>query len=128
MLTSLNRIIAKNSVAGYPDLYSLKTKKVIMKKLILAILLIAGVGIFTSNAQRVSVRLDFPVGVPVVAPGPPPFAGAIWIRPEWTWRSGRYVCAPGYWAPPPRSGRSYWAPGHWKHRPGGYYWRRGHWR
>lgn len=98
-----------------------------MKKLIFAFLFITAVGIFSSDAQRVRVRLDFPVGVPVIAPGPPPFAGAIWIGPEWTWRGGRYVCAPGYWAhPQPR--RVYWAPGHWQYTRKGYYWRRGHWR
>jgi len=80
-----------------------------------------------SNAQRVSVRLNFPTGVHVLAPGPAPYHGAVWIGPEWQWRAGRYVMVPGYWAKP-RHPRAVWIPGHWKYSRRGYIWVPGRWR
>ena len=80
-----------------------------------------------SQAQHVSVRLNFPVGVRVGPPGPPPFRTAIWIGPEWQWRGNRYVYVQGYWARPVRYG-AVWVPGHWKYSKRGYRWSPGHWR
>jgi hypothetical protein len=93
-------------------------------KLLLTVLVM--VFAMSTNAQNVSVRINFPVGVRVSAPGPPPFRGAIWIGPEWQWRGGRYVVVPGYWAKP--RGKSMWAPGHWKKSKYGYVWVQGRWR
>lgn len=80
-----------------------------------------------AGAQRVKVRLGFPSGVAITAPGPAPFAGAIWIGPEWRWEGGRYVHVPGYWARP-RHHRAAWVPGHWKYSRRGYVWVPGRWR
>ena len=91
--------------------------------MVLAIVLIFSAA---GRAQHVRIRLSFPVGVSVNAPGPPPFRGAIWIGPEWEWRGGNYVHVPGYWAKP--RGRSYWAPGHWRRGRHGYVWVPGRWR
>ena len=82
---------------------------------------------FAANAQHVKVRIGFPVGISVGAPGRAPFAGAIWIGPEWTWRNGNYVCVPGYWAKP-RHHRAVWVSGHWQYTRRGYKWVPGHWR
>ena len=79
-----------------------------------------------SQAQHVRIRMGFPVGVSVYAPGPPPYRGAVWVGPEWQWRGGTYVHVPGYWAKP--RGRSQWAPGHWKRSRQGYIWIPGRWR
>jgi hypothetical protein len=56
----------------------------------------------------------------------PPFAGAIWIGPEYYWSGGRYVVRPGYWTRP-RSNYSY-HPGYWNHNSHGHTWVRGGWR
>lgn len=80
-----------------------------------------------AGAQHVRVRLGFPAGVVVKAPGPAPFRSAIWIGPEWQWRGGRYVHVPGYWARPSRYGAT-WVPGHWKYTRRGYRWVPGRWR
>ena len=94
-------------------------------------LLVAGIAfLFTitvSNAQRVSVRIGFPVGAHTYAPSRAPFTGAVWIGPEWVWRGGRYECVPGYWARPQRHG-AIWVTGHWKYNRRGYVWVPGHWR
>jgi hypothetical protein len=80
-----------------------------------------------ADAQFVRVRLGFPAGVAVAAPGAAPFAGGIWIGPEWRWQGGRYVHVPGYWARPQRRGLV-WVPGHWQYTRRGYVWRGGRWR
>jgi hypothetical protein len=79
------------------------------------------------NAQHVKVRIGFPVGISIGPSGRAPYAGAVWIGPEWQWRGGRYVTAPGYWARPGRYG-AVWVPGHWKYSRRGYKWVPGHWR
>ncbi len=79
-----------------------------------------------SQAQHVRVRLNFPVGVSVNAPGPRPYGGAVWIGPEWEWRGGTYVHVPGYWARP--RGHAHWVPGHWRYSRRGYVWVHGRWR
>ncbi len=98
----------------------MKTKSVII---LLLIIMTATI----SRAQHISVRLSFPVGTRLGAPGPAPFRGAVWIGPEWEWRGGRYVTVPGYWGRPSRFGAS-WVPGHWKYTRRGYRWIPGHWR
>ncbi|MGI4727630.1 MAG: hypothetical protein ACRYFL_04190 [Janthinobacterium lividum] len=55
-----------------------------------------------------------------------PYAGAIWIEPEYIWRGGGYVAQPGYWSRP-RPGYSY-HPGQWNHNRHGHIWVRGGWR
>jgi len=81
----------------------------------------------SAEAQRVSVRLDFPIGTAVNPPGRAPFHGAIWIGPEWRWNRGAYVLVPGYWAKPKGKHR-HWKNGHWKHSRHGYCWVPGRWR
>ncbi len=98
-----------------------------MKKTVCVIAVLFVVGISVSNAQHVSVRIGFPVGTRVVAPGPAPFSGAIWIGPEWRWRGNQYVVTDGYWARP-RHARAVWVPGYWKQTRRGYKWVQGYWR
>ena len=98
-----------------------------MKKKIFAVLVLVGFLFIKTNAQYVRAKPGFSVGVSIGAPGPAPFAGGIWIGPEWTWREGRYVEVPGYWARPRRHG-AVWIPGHWKYGRRGYRWVPGHWR
>jgi hypothetical protein len=78
------------------------------------------------RAQHVSVRLNFPVGVSVNAPGPPPYAGAVWIAPEWRWDGNGYVHVPGYWMRIKHK-RGHWQRGYWKHTRRGYFWIPGRW-
>lgn len=98
-----------------------------MKTTIMVIALVLVGCISQVQAQNVRVRLNFPVGVNIGAPGPRPYSGAVWIGPEWQWRGGNYVHAPGYWAKPRRHGMV-WIPGHWKHSRFGYRWVPGRWR
>jgi hypothetical protein len=81
----------------------------------------------TANAQHVKIRLGFPGGISIGASGRAPFAGAVWVGPEWAWRGGRYECVPGYWARPHHHG-AIWVSGHWKYSRYGYRWVPGHWR
>lgn len=91
----------------------------------------AGIFLFAmlqlSCAQRVRTALTFPGGVTVVAPGPAPYAGAVWVAPEWKWQRGGYVHVPGYWAKSPGRNKR-WVSGHWKNRRGWYVWVPGRWR
>ena len=96
-----------------------------MKKAAILIFLFAIV--VQSRAQHVRVKVGFPAGISVRAPGPRPFASAIWIGPEWQWRGGKYIVVPGYWAKP-KHPRATWVPGYWKHSRRGYRWIPGHWR
>jgi len=105
---------------------SVQGKKYTMKKMLLVLAIVIGINSL-ANAQRVRVRLDFPVTVAVRPPGPPPFGGAIWIGPEWRWQQNRYVMVPGYWSRP-RHHRAAWSGGYWRHSRRGYVWVPGHWR
>ena len=96
-----------------------------MKLLILAVLFVIVVS--PSQAQHVKLRIGFPVGISVGAPGPRPYGGAVWIGPEWQWRGGQYVSVPGYWARPHHHG-AVWISGHWQNSRRGYRWVPGHWR
>jgi len=97
-----------------------------MKKIFILLLLATGIS-FYAGAQRVQIRLDFPVGIAVRPAAPAPFRGAIWIGPEWRWQSGRYVAVPGYWSRPHRH-RAVWIDGYWRHTRRGYVWVPGYWR
>ena len=78
--------------------------------------------IFSSaQSQHVRVQMAFPAGIAVNAPGAAPFAGAIWIGPEWRWQRGAYVCVPGYWSKPGRR-KGQWKQGYWKYTRRGYIW------
>jgi hypothetical protein len=96
-----------------------------MKKIFLVSSLLFGLWL-AAGAQYVRVRPGFSVGVSIGAPGPMPYRGAIWIGPEWSWRGGRYVEVPGYWARP-RHHRAVWIPGHWVYSRRGYRWKQGRW-
>ncbi|MBI5858282.1 MAG: YXWGXW repeat-containing protein [Sphingobacteriales bacterium] len=98
-----------------------------MKKKLFAFALFIVIGAAASQAQHVKVRIGFPVGISIHATGRAPFAGAVWVGPEWQWRGGNYVCVPGYWARPHRHG-AVWVPGHWQYGRRGYKWVPGHWR
>lgn len=84
---------------------------------------------FTSplTAQHARVRLNFPININIGSRGPAPFAGAVWIGPEWAWRGNRYEAVPGYWAKPMHP-RAVWVPGHWKRSRRGHIWVGGYWR
>ena len=97
-----------------------------MKRTIILAGILIGLSFTEANAQYVRVRPGFSVGITIGAPGPAPYNGAIWIGPEWTWRGGRYVEVPGYWARPRRYHA--WIPGHWRYARRGYRWVPGHWR
>lgn len=96
-----------------------------MKRVFLIMTLVLGIGACV-NAQRVRARIDFPVNITIGAPGPPPFAGAVWIGPEWRWQQDQYVAVPGYWARP--TPRRAWVNGYWVRGHRGYMWRPGRWR
>jgi len=98
-----------------------------MKKMLVLSALFLVLGVSASRAQFVRVKVGFPVGISIGAPGPRPFTGAMWIGPEWQWRGGQYVCVPGYWSRPYRH-HSVWVQGHWKYSRRGYRWVPGHWR
>jgi len=101
-----------------------------MKKLKIIVFntaLVLGIGLCSqSNAQVITVRPEIQVGV---APGPPPYAGAVWVAGEYRWdrAAGRYVVVDGQWVRPRRVGAA-WVPGHWRPVRGGYIWVGGHWR
>ena len=97
-----------------------------MKKIIIVMALVLGVNLL-ADAQRVSVRLGFPVGISVNAVGPAPYRGAVWIAPEWRWDHGRYVAVPGYWGRPVHN-RGRYAAGYWRYSRHGYVWVPGRWR
>ena len=96
-----------------------------IKLSVIAVIFFTGIG--TAQAQHVRVRLNFPVGISIGAPAHRPYAGAVWVSPEWQWRGGQYVSVPGYWAKPGRHGAQ-WIPGHWQNSRRGYRWVPGHWR
>jgi len=55
-----------------------------------------------------------------------PYAGAIWIGPEYYWSGSNYAVHPGYWGRP-RPNYSY-HPGHWNQNRRGHAWVSGGWR
>ncbi len=94
-------------------------KNLFMKKTFFLFAILVVFYSFSSDAQQVHVRLDFPIGVSVNPPGHPPFRGAIWIGPEWRWQRGAYVVVPGYWSKP-KGRHHHWKNGHWKRNRHGY--------
>jgi hypothetical protein len=96
-----------------------------MKKILLLVVVVMALGVMNSQAQRLKAKIAFPNHIVVKAPGAPPFAGAIWIGPEWEWRGGKYVVVPGYWAKPRKEA---WVPGHWVRERRQYRWVPGHWK
>lgn len=100
-----------------------------MKSIFLSCSLLMALTLLSQDAaaQRVRVRMNFPVGIHIGAPGPAPYMGAVWVGPEWRWQRGRYVAVPGYWARPHRVG-AVWVHGHWKYTRRGYIWVPGRWR
>lgn len=97
-----------------------------MKKIVVLGAFLFGLVIF-AEAQRVGVRLSFPVNIAVHAPGPAPYRGSVWVGPEWRWQRDRYVSVPGYWARPHRH-RAIWVEGYWRYSRRGYVWVPGYWR
>ena len=97
-----------------------------MKKLVLATLVLFAI-VIQSNAQHVRVRPGYPPGINVYASSPRPYAGTVWVGPEWQWHRSRYVHVPGYWARP-RYSRAIWVPGYWQPARRGYGWIPGYWR
>lgn len=98
-----------------------------MKKIMIVCIAVFGLSLFKTNAQYVRRKPAFSVGVSIGQPGPPPYAEAYWVAPEWRWSHGRYVEVKGYWVRPRRHHSVYIA-GEWRSGPRGYYWRRGYWR
>ena len=99
-----------------------------LKIIFLGLLLSFGASLLVnkSNAQVVIVRPEAQVGI---APGQPPFAGAVWVAGEYRWdrAAGKYVIVDGRWMRAPRAG-VVWVPGHWRPVRRGYVWVAGHWR
>lgn len=82
--------------------------------------------LFSSCAAQSRVYVAERHPAPVVMRPAPPFAGAIWVGPEYRWHRGQYVyVAPRYVTP--RHGHT-WAQGYWKHHHGKQVWVKGHWR
>ena len=98
-----------------------------MKRILFLALFVFVAGVFSSQAQHVKVRLDFPVGISINPNGHPPYRDAVWVGPEWQWRHGRYVSVPGHWVHPRHRG-AVWVPGHWVTEPHGEIWVSGRWR
>lgn len=96
-----------------------------MKRLLLAALI--SLSFSATKSQHIRVQMNFPIGIAVNPPGPAPFAGAIWIGPEWRWQRGAYVCVPGYWSKPGRR-KGHWKQGRWKYTRRGYVWMPGCWK
>ena len=81
----------------------------------------------SGNSQHIKYRKKFPVNITIIAPGPAPFAGAIWIAPEWQWQNGDYIYIPGYWTKPKKHHRR-WISGFWKRTRRGFVWISGYWK
>jgi hypothetical protein len=67
-----------------------------------------------------------PVVTNVVVRPVPPYAGAVWVGPEWRWKHGRYIYVAPHYAHPRKA--HVWVPGHWRNSPRGFVWVKGHWR
>jgi hypothetical protein len=98
-----------------------------MKMKLPAIAIFFAISIGSANAQHVKVRIGFPAGISIGASARAPYAGSVWVGPEWAWRGNNYVCVPGYWAKPHHHG-AIWVSGHWQYSRRGYKWVPGHWR
>lgn len=66
-----------------------------------------------------------PDRVEVVGAAPAP--EFVWISGYWTWRGDIHVWVPGSWVRPPRPG-AIWIRPHWERRYGRYYFYQGHWQ
>ena len=86
-------------------------------------LLMFAVALSLISSCEVGWTATVPGPGPVVVESTPPYAGAVWIGPEYYWSGGRYVVREGHW----ERGRGTWHPGSWTPKRNGYYWRRGHW-
>jgi hypothetical protein len=76
----------------------------------------------TSKEHYIAMRPE----VVTTARTNPPFAGAVWIDPEYRWSGTTYVIEPAHWAKPLKSG--VWVPGHWRQTAKGYTWVSGYWK
>src|SRR4051812_9603257 len=96
--------------------------KKFIKKLVTAVLLIVAASCSTTKEHYVTVKPE----TITTARTEPPFAGAIWIGPEYRWSGSTYVVEPAHWAKPVKTG--VWVPGHWRETKGGYTWVSGYWK
>ncbi len=99
-----------------------------MKRLLLALALIAGIAGFGSSvpaSAQIYVRVGPPAPRREYIP-PRPRRGDVWVGGHWGWHGGRYAWVGGYWQPGRRG--CGWMPGHWAHTWRGNYWVNGHWR
>jgi hypothetical protein len=92
----------------------------------LGLLVSLGATLFLSSCAGEYYVADQPADDVVYEPGPPPYAGAVWIDGDWVWSGGRYIHSRGHWDRA-RTGRTY-VRGNWNHGPRGYAWHKGHWR
>jgi hypothetical protein len=89
--------------------------------------LIAVLATSCASESRVVVReRPMPPQAVYVRPGPPPYAGAVWVGEEWAWRRGRYEYVAPHYVHPHRS--QVWVSGHWHESRNGYEWKGGYWR
>lgn len=98
-----------------------------MKRIYYPLLLLLSFTCTQLHAQHIRNKMHYPSGISIYANGPAPYAGAIWIGPEWVWRAGRYECVPGYWERPKHRRHHRWIPGYWQYTRRGYYWVPGRW-
>ena len=68
-----------------------------MKTLIkLGLIAAMGSSLFLTSCEGEYYVADQPADV-YYEPGPPPYAGAVWIDGDWVYSGGRYVHNRGYW-------------------------------
>ena len=97
-----------------------------MKTLIkLGLIAAMGSSLFLTSCEGEYYVADQPADV-YYEPGPPPYAGAVWIDGDWVYSGDHYVHHRGYWTRA-RENRT-WVRGTWEHNNRGYRWHRGHWQ
>jgi hypothetical protein len=93
-------------------------------KLMLSLIIFAGVSLSASSQIYVKIR----PAAPVIVQSERPSSSHVWIGEEWNEEGGQYVYVGGHWATPPHPGNRYYK-GHWNHsRRHGEQWIHGGWR
>jgi len=97
-----------------------KMKKV--NRILKIIIIVAGFSLLAScDAEWVATIPVFPE----VIIGDAPYAGAVWVGPEYYWSGGRYERREGHWEH--GGGGRTWHGGSWAPHRNGYRWNRGGW-
>lgn len=120
-IISVNRVKPSNTDRSLKS--DCNHKKMKMKNLLIAFVLLGGLTIISASCRTTVVTRPAEV---VVKRPPAPRAGLVWIDGGWYRSRGVWVRKPGHWVSP-RPGRIY-VPGHWIKTRRGYYWKNGYWR